>query len=140
MEIGPIDNNKPLPDREVAGRKDRPERAQNEANEPDKSEISDDARRLAEEAVQEKNRTERAEILQREKMRLIKQRVEDGYYSRPDIVEKMADRILEEEGISPAAESGAVIKEQEESAEGGWDEMPNEENRQSGSPGGIFGV
>ena len=143
MEIGPIDNNKPQPEREAARQKDRPERVTNEPNNPDKSEISDDARHLAEEAVQERNNAKRAEYLQQEKMRLIRKRVEDGYYSRRDILEKMADRILEEE-ITNNVEPGLDTEEQEESAEpkapGGWDETNDEEDRQSESTGGILGL
>ena len=104
MEIGPIDKNRSLPREEKSRSKERPEERPEESSETDCSEISSDARRLAEESVQDRNRTERAEYLQQEKMRLIRKRVEEGYYSRQDIIEKMADRILEEEMMAAESE------------------------------------
>jgi hypothetical protein len=144
MEIGPIDGNRPLPREERARPKERPEEKPEEAIEADRSEISDTARRLAEEATQDRNRVARAEYLQREKMRLIRKRVEDGYYSRQDIIEKMADRILEEEELSAEMETDSIAENPEkavdENTADGWENIADDTDTTSNSANGLFGV
>ncbi len=59
--------------------------------------ISETAQRLLNRTVQEKNIADRMAALHKEKLKAVKRRVADGFYERPDIKEKLADRLAEED-------------------------------------------
>jgi anti-sigma28 factor (negative regulator of flagellin synthesis) len=93
MEIGPVSNQnqiQPRGEREPlrpAPEKERPELA-------DKVEISDDARaRLAEMADA---RLEAEQQARREKLAMIRERMETGFYDRPEVKEQIADRLIDD--------------------------------------------
>jgi hypothetical protein len=93
MEIGPLSNQNPIQPR---GEREslRPVGETTSPTATDRVEISEDARaRLAEMADA---RLEAEQQARREKLAMIRERMETGFYDRPEVKEKIADRLIDD--------------------------------------------
>jgi len=92
MDIGPVDNSKASPEsgdvrqKRAAPEEDRP------ADRKDDIALSEQARNLQKVSQSEDGTKE-------EKLREIKERIDRGYYSRPKVTDKIAEKILGEESV-----------------------------------------
>ncbi|SYZ73573.1 hypothetical protein TRIP_C30010 [Candidatus Zixiibacteriota bacterium] len=125
-EIGPINRNGALSagSPKVADKAEK--KAARKRAKKDRLEISEAARQFQAGAVQEKNMAARATALRNEKIRAIKKRVADGFYDRPEIVDKVAERLIEGNFVTdvesiPKVKSGKdeeiEVPEEEESSQ-----------------------
>jgi hypothetical protein len=107
MEIGPVRKDKSVPDETVFSPRNERGEAGKEESEKDQLKISEVARRLQAESVQKEYR---ADAARREKLKAVQKRVENGFYDRPEIKEKIADRLInsEEMAEAPAKEKNEI--------------------------------
>jgi anti-sigma28 factor (negative regulator of flagellin synthesis) len=92
MDIGPVDNAKPLPERGDA-KQNRAAPEENPApDQKDELDLSKQARDLLKESA-------KTDGVNHERLREIKQRIDRGYYSRPKVTKKIADKLLGEESV-----------------------------------------
>ena len=100
MEIGPVSNNHQVPHQGPKPDAHRPEEVVSEGI-VDKIEISEDARarlsELADQALKaEKTSPEVAQASREDRLTLIRERIESGYYNRPEVDEAVADRLIDD--------------------------------------------
>ena len=100
MEIGPVSNNHQVPQQGPKPGVCRPEEAISEGI-VDKIEISEDARarlaELADQALQaERSSPEVTQSSREDRLALIRDRIESGYYNRPEVDEIVADRLIDD--------------------------------------------
>ncbi len=94
MEIGPLRKDSSLPGRKPESHETAPEQVTENDEGQDQLAISEEARGLARAKVEDKG-ISAAESARLEKLRAIRRRVENGFYNRPDIKEKMAEMMSE---------------------------------------------
>ena len=92
MDIGPVDNAKPSPERgEVKRKRAAPEEDRNR-NKKDELALSEKARNLQRES-------DNSDEVNQERLREIRERVDRGYYQRPKVTKKIVEKILGEESV-----------------------------------------
>jgi hypothetical protein len=96
MEIGPVKNDNAPPERKPEFDETAPGQATDRGKDKDELDISEEARRLGGGNVEDKEFPE-GESARLEKLRAVRRRVENGFYNRPDIIEKMAEVMSEME-------------------------------------------
>jgi hypothetical protein len=94
VEIGPLNKDSSLPRKKPESHETAPGQVTDNSEERDKLAISEEARRLGGGKVEDKGISE-AESARLEKLRAVRRRVENGFYNRPDIIEKMAEMMSE---------------------------------------------
>jgi hypothetical protein len=108
MEIGPVSESSSTP----PSKKDKAQSPPPAADQgfQDKAEISLESRRRILSAAEEAStvrddkvdselaKDQRAQAQREDKLALVKSRIETGYYSRPEIIDEIADRLIDEMG------------------------------------------
>lgn len=92
MDIGPVDNSMASPESGDAKQKRAAPEEDLPADRKDDIALSEQARELQKVSQSEDG-------AKQEKLREIKERIDRGYYSRPKVTDKIAERILGEESV-----------------------------------------
>ncbi len=92
MDIGPVNNAKPSPERGEVKRK----RA---APEEDRNREKKDELALSEKARDLQRESDNSDGVNRERLREIRERIDRGYYQRPKVTKKVVEKILGEESV-----------------------------------------
>lgn len=113
MEIGPVSGREPIeqPQRQTSKGSQQTTTAPKGA--PDRVEISPDARALLSELADQKLAQQGREIdaaepagdMPNDRLEAIRRRIEEGYYSREDVMNKIVDRIIDDFGIDDGIEN-----------------------------------
>jgi len=93
MDIGPVDNAKPPSDKGEGAKRETVRNNERSSEQKDELSISEKAQQLQEES----KKTDGG--IEQERLREIKGRIDRGYYSRPKIADKIAEKLLGEETV-----------------------------------------